>query len=159
MTVAMLNEFVEKIVVHERDRKGCVNTGQDVDIYLNFIGTFEVPKEAVDPAVFAEQEEERRVLREKQERAHQKYVKLKAEGKIDEYSHRTKEKREAGIPTRHISKTPEEKAAAAIRRKELQKEYGRRRTERERAKREAKKQQEQAAAEQAQEQAARKESA
>jgi len=60
MTVSMLNEFVEKIVVHERDRKGCIDTTQKVEIYLNFIGAFEVPQEHIDPAVFAEQEEELR---------------------------------------------------------------------------------------------------
>ena len=32
MTTTMLNEFVEKIVVHERDAKGCIDTEQKVDI-------------------------------------------------------------------------------------------------------------------------------
>ena len=38
LTTYMLNEFVEKIVVHERDRKGSVETTQEVEIYFNFIG-------------------------------------------------------------------------------------------------------------------------
>ncbi len=37
LTTYMLNEFVEKIVVHERDRKGSIETTQEVEIYFNFI--------------------------------------------------------------------------------------------------------------------------
>jgi DNA invertase Pin-like site-specific DNA recombinase len=44
LTVPMLNEFVEKIVVHEADRSSGKRT-QKVDIYLNFIGNFTVPDE------------------------------------------------------------------------------------------------------------------
>jgi hypothetical protein len=39
----MLNEFVEKIVVHEADRTSG-KRAQKVDIYLNFIGDFYVPE-------------------------------------------------------------------------------------------------------------------
>ncbi len=137
MSVTMLNEFVEQLVVHERDRKGCVNTDQQVDVYLNFIGEFEVPQEPVDPAILAAQEEERRKKAEKQERQHQKYLKLKAEGRIDEYNRRAKAKREAGIPPRHKSKTPEEKAAQAEYRKAYKKEDNRRRWARVKAERAA----------------------
>jgi len=34
MTTTMLNEFVEKIRVHERDRKGSIETIQQVEIFL-----------------------------------------------------------------------------------------------------------------------------
>ncbi len=43
----LLNEFIEKVVVHEADK----STGkrvQKVDIHLNFIGNFELPAEAVE---------------------------------------------------------------------------------------------------------------
>ena len=43
LTVAMLNEFVEKILVHERDRKGSIQTTQEVEIYFNFVGKFVPP--------------------------------------------------------------------------------------------------------------------
>ena len=43
LTTYMLNEFVEKIVVHERDRKGSVETTQEVEIYFNFIGRYLPP--------------------------------------------------------------------------------------------------------------------
>jgi len=141
MTTTMLNEFVEKIVVHERETKYCANTEQKVDIYLNFIGEYEIPKEAVDPAVLAEQEEANRKKEKRRQQLHENYLRLKAAGKLQEYEQRAKEKREAGIAPRPMARTPEEKAAQAIRRKELQKASGQRRTERERVKREAQKQQ------------------
>jgi len=141
MSNTMLNEFVEKIIVHERDSKGCVDTEQQVDIYLNFIGEFEIPKEAIDPAILAEQEETKRKKEARRQQLHENYLRLKAAGKIEEYEQRKREKRAAGIPPRPIAKTDEEKAARDIRRKEKQKEYGRARTERERAKREAQQQQ------------------
>ena len=40
MTTLMLNEFVEKIVVHERDRKGSADTAQKIEVYFNFIGEY-----------------------------------------------------------------------------------------------------------------------
>ena len=43
LTTYMLNEFVEKIVVHERDRKGSIETTQEVEIYFNFIGRYLPP--------------------------------------------------------------------------------------------------------------------
>ena len=35
MTNTMLNEFVEKILVHERDRKGSIETTQAIEVYFN----------------------------------------------------------------------------------------------------------------------------
>jgi len=46
-TPLLLNEFIEKVIVHEADK----STGkriQKVDIYLNFIGNFELPIEVVE---------------------------------------------------------------------------------------------------------------
>jgi len=137
MTTAMLNEFVEKIVVHERDAKGCVDTEQKVDIYLNFIGEYQIPQEPIDPALLAEQEEANRKKLAKREKQHQKYLSLKASGKLAEYEQRTKEKRAAGIPPRKMARTPEEKAARDIARSEYNKEYGRKRWAKIRAEREA----------------------
>ena len=37
LTIAILNEFIEKILVHERDRKGSIQTTQEVEIYFNFV--------------------------------------------------------------------------------------------------------------------------
>ena len=44
LTIAMLNEFIEKILVHERDRKGSIQTTQEVEIYFNFVGRFVPPR-------------------------------------------------------------------------------------------------------------------
>ncbi len=95
LTTPMLNEFVEKIIVHERDRKGCIDTTQKVEIHLNFIGQFTVPKAPVDPDVLAAQEEEQRKKLERQERLHQNYLKRKASGKQQEYDRKYNEKRKA----------------------------------------------------------------
>jgi hypothetical protein len=93
MSVSMLNEFVEKIVVHERDRKGSIEAEQKVEIHLNFIGEFELPKQEADVPLTAEQEEERRKLLERRERLHQNYLKRKANGKHQEWERRYSERR------------------------------------------------------------------
>jgi len=56
LTTPMLNEFIEKIVVHEGAGRG-KSRRQRLDIYLSFIGAFEVPAEIVTPM---EQEEQHR---------------------------------------------------------------------------------------------------
>jgi hypothetical protein len=42
LTPAMLNEFVEKVIVYEADKSSGVRV-QQVDIFLNYIGQFDVP--------------------------------------------------------------------------------------------------------------------
>jgi len=44
LTPAMLYEFVEKIVVHERDDKMVHTSPQKVEVYLNFIGEYTIPE-------------------------------------------------------------------------------------------------------------------
>jgi hypothetical protein len=74
LTTTALNELVEKIVVHERDRKGSAQTTQKIDIYLSFIGNFELPKSEVDTAETAAQEAERLKKEATNDRLHQKYL-------------------------------------------------------------------------------------
>jgi DNA invertase Pin-like site-specific DNA recombinase len=93
LTTPMLNEFVEKIIVHERDRKGSSDTSQTVDIHFNFIGTFTVPGAPIDPATLAAQEEERRKIEERKDRLHRNYLKRKASGKQKEYERRYEQRR------------------------------------------------------------------
>ena len=38
-----MNEFIEKVVVHEADKSSGVRE-QRIDIYLNYIGQFDVPE-------------------------------------------------------------------------------------------------------------------
>ena len=45
LTTPMLNEFVEKVVVHERESVGRYKRKQRVDVYFNFIGLVELPAE------------------------------------------------------------------------------------------------------------------
>ena len=54
LTTPMLNEFIEKVVVHEGEGRGN-DRRQRIDIYLNFIGAFEVPEYIVTPAEVEEQ--------------------------------------------------------------------------------------------------------
>ncbi len=67
LTTPMLNEFIEKVVVHEAD-KSTGDRVQKVDIYLNFIGAFTVPK--MEDALTAEQEarEQRKLQARNRER-------------------------------------------------------------------------------------------
>ena len=43
LSIGMLNEFIDKILVHERDRKGSTQTTQEIEIYFNFVGKFVPP--------------------------------------------------------------------------------------------------------------------
>ncbi len=49
LTTPMIHEFVEKVIVHEADRTESGRV-QQVDIYLNFIGKFDVPMEPREPS-------------------------------------------------------------------------------------------------------------
>ncbi len=49
LTAPLLHEFVEKVVVHESD-KSSGRRVQQVDIYLNFIGKFDMPMEPREPS-------------------------------------------------------------------------------------------------------------
>lgn len=81
MNTLMCHEFVEKIVVYERERKGSYQSPQRVDIYFNFIGCYLPPAKPIDPEVAAAQEEERRRVEARKDRLHQNYLKRKASGK------------------------------------------------------------------------------
>jgi hypothetical protein len=62
LTTPMLNEFVEKIVVHEADRSSGKRT-QKVDIHFNFIGHFTPPSEEREPTPEETAEYEKRERR------------------------------------------------------------------------------------------------
>lgn len=96
MTNTMLNEFVEKILVHERDRKGSQDTTQEVEIYFNFVGRY-VPPHFGEVTLTAEEQEELRRKEERKDRLHQNYLRRKANGKQREYEERTKAAKKAEI--------------------------------------------------------------
>ena len=74
ITPFIVNEFVDKIVIHERSMKWSVNTAQEVDIYFNFIGNVKMPARELT--------EDELLLIEKKERQRQKnheyYIKRKS---------------------------------------------------------------------------------
>jgi hypothetical protein len=84
LSIAMLNEFVEKILVHERAEKGRRETTQEIDIYFNFIGNF-VPPHFGEVELTPEEQEEQRKREELRARLHQNYLKRKANGKQKQY--------------------------------------------------------------------------
>ena len=89
MTITMLNEFIEKILVHERDRKGSVETTQEVEIHFNFIGRY-APAHFGESTLTPEEQEALRLKEERKDRLHQNYLKRKAEGKYQAYRDKTK---------------------------------------------------------------------
>lgn len=62
LTPAMINSFVEKILVHQAHGKGASRT-QEIEIFFNFIGKIEIPHEEVEPT-----EEEKAALAEVERR-------------------------------------------------------------------------------------------
>ena len=58
LTPAMLNEFVDKVYVHEADNSS-ERRSQKVDIHLNFIGCFNVPGDEWEPEPFDPVEHQR----------------------------------------------------------------------------------------------------
>ena len=94
MTLTIINEFVEKILVHERDRKGSQTANQKVEIYFNFIGNYEPPKEELSEEEMQKLREEEEKERERKDRLHQNHLNRKANDKQKEYEDRYKEKRE-----------------------------------------------------------------
>ena len=63
LTPAMINEFVEKILVHQAQGKGASRT-QEIEIFFNFVGKVDIPHKVVEltdeeKAALAEQERRR----------------------------------------------------------------------------------------------------
>ena len=96
LTIAMLNEFIEKILVHERDRKGSIQTTQEVEIYFNFVGRF-VPPAFGEVELTPEELEEIRKREERKDRLHQNYLKRKASGAQKRYEDKIKRRKKAEI--------------------------------------------------------------
>lgn len=76
LTPYMVNEFVDKILVHERDRKGSIQTTQKIDIYFNFIGSYCMPEKELTDAEKAEQERIEAI----KDKRHRQYLDRKARG-------------------------------------------------------------------------------
>jgi len=106
LTTPMLNEFVERVYVHEGIGRGKARR-QRVDIHFNFIGAFDLPADFITPMEIEEQrqaeEEQAEKARLRKEREKERYTAKneKARQKNKEFQSRKK----AGLLT------PEEEAA------------------------------------------------
>ena len=94
LTNTMLNEFVEKILVHERSRKGSQDTTQEIEIYFNFLGRY-IPPSLQPVPLTTEEQEELRKKEERKDRLHQNYLKRKASGAPKQYEDKIKAKKKA----------------------------------------------------------------
>lgn len=92
LIITMLNEFIEKILVHERDKKGYREITQEVEIYFYFVGRFVPPSFGKAEELSPEEMEEQRKREERKERVHQQYMKRKANGKYKAYMDSVKDK-------------------------------------------------------------------
>lgn len=99
LTTPMLNEFIEKVIVHEGEGRGN-DRRQRIDVYLNFIGAFEVPAHIVTPAEIEEQRRQR-------EEQSAKEAKSKELAKV-RYEKRKAQKREFTARKKAGLLTPEE---------------------------------------------------
>ena len=78
LTTPMLNEYIEKIVVYEPDKSSGERV-QDIDVYFNFIGKYDLPQE--EPTADELEAREKRIAKLKKQREANKrhYAKKKAE--------------------------------------------------------------------------------
>ena len=117
LTTPMLNEFIEKVIVHEGEGRGN-SRRQRLDIYLNFIGTFEVPAEIVTPMELEEQRREQEEQAAREERS-KELAQIR-------YEKRKQDKRDFTARKKAGLLTPEEQEAEDIRMakcREAQKEW------------------------------------
>ena len=94
LTNTMLNEFVEKILVHERARKGSQDTTQEIEIYFNFLGRY-IPPSLQPVPLTPEEQEELQKKEERKDRLHQNYLRRKASGAQKQYEDKIKAKKKA----------------------------------------------------------------
>ena len=94
LTNTMFNEFVEKILVHERARKGSQDTTQEIEIYFNFLGRY-IPPSLQPVPLTPEEQEELQKKEERKDRLHQNYLKRKASGAQKQYEDKIKAKKKA----------------------------------------------------------------
>ena len=105
LTTPMLNEFVDKVVVHEADKSSGVRE-QRVDIFLNYIGQFEVSEE-YDGLTDAERAE-KKALEEKRASRHKYHREWAAKNKEKLRLQAEQEQQQSQTPAQEL---PEEKTA------------------------------------------------
>ena len=109
----MLNEFVEKILVHERDRKGSIETTQEVEIHFNFVGRY-VPPHFREAILTTKEQGALCKKEERKDRLHQNYLRRKANGRQKEYEERTKSEKRRQMEAKKAALRAEDIARACI---------------------------------------------
>ena len=108
LTTTMLNEFIYKILVHERDQKGRPDSPQTIEIYFNFIGKFEMPREehisTPEEIELAERQERIRQQR------HEAYLRRKSTGWQATYYWKTKRAKKAAMDAKKEALRAEDRA-------------------------------------------------
>ena len=94
LTAPMLNEFIEKVIVHEAD-KSTGDRRQKVDIYFNFIGCFVPPK----PEVILTAEEEAKAQKALAARNREREQNKRRMRRVREAQRAAKEAGKASLPT------------------------------------------------------------
>jgi len=102
LTTPMLNEFIEKLIVFNADKRG-KDRKQQVDVYLNFIGKFELPADIVTPMEIEEQQRKEEEQAAKAERSRE-LAKIQSDNA-------SRKKREFTARRKACLITPEEESA------------------------------------------------
>lgn len=89
LTTPMINEFIEKIIVHEAEKVDGERF-QEVDIYLNFIGKFEIPPQELT----AEEEREQEKIKRRRESQRRYNARKKAKRLAAQAEQAAQERRE-----------------------------------------------------------------
>ena len=140
----MLNEFVEKIIVHEADKSNGQRE-QQVDIHLNFIGHFQLPQEELPPptAEDIEEAEKRQRRLEYQREANKRWYAKKRQEVEWQRAYNAGEISEEELQAREQAQREKDEAEQAHREKRTQekrdyaREWARKRRERIRAEKNA----------------------
>ena len=108
LTAPIINEFIDKVIVHERDRKGSRQATQEVEIYFSFIGKY-IPPSLVNKITPEEQERIDEINRIKDKR-HEAYLRRKASGWQKQYEEKVKSKNRKRIQALNEKIREEDKA-------------------------------------------------
>ena len=95
LTNAMLLELVDKVLVHERDKKYSQECMQEIEIYFNFVGKF-IPRDFEKKLTEEEIAEQRKIV-EFKERQHQAYLRRKESGWQKKHEEKIKAQRKEKI--------------------------------------------------------------
>lgn len=93
LTASMLIELIDRILVHERDIKGCPDSPQTIEIYFNFLGKLELPGSNADPT--PEEIELAKRKADVRAKRREQYRRRVESGKAAEYYEKTKAARKA----------------------------------------------------------------